>query len=258
MDERKQLAQKASITVESHGINFAPRIHCAYDDCSGIFQLWAERCEKLIVFEHPSDEKIKRTHLHLGMWGCDIKEEAFKRIWRKANGPDLKGNEDWSFKRKEGNLCDFDMSGSKVFITYCTKGQYAAKFIKNISLAEVDEARSKWVDRTPDPKKAKSQKDKTKEFYSICEKVLETAKATHGVYENKLVPSEFGSQTLMSKEVIVNPGKVYDILLKELKKNRIMTEINQLTRFMTTILREDLNQGDRIKEKVFQRIFPEH
>lgn len=213
---------------------------------------WSNECESIIVYEHEQDSKVKKTHCHILMMSCQVKDEAFKRKFKKLYNTDRKGNDLWSWEHKNRANPDISM------ITYMSKGKLAPVFVKNISPSLVDELRQKWVVLTPASSVAsdsKKSKDKSKEFYSICERVIEIARETHGVYENRLVESEFGSHSLMLQNVIVNPGKVYDILLQELKKNRIMTEVNQLTRFMTTILRDDMNTGEEIKKTVFKRLF---
>lgn len=213
---------------------------------------WSSLCESIICYQHDADEEVKTTHVHLLILKSQIQDEQLKRRFKKLYPTERKGNDLWSWEHKEYPNPDIN------YITYMSKGELAPVFVKNISLATVEELRQKWVDKSPVSSVAsnsKKAKDKTKEFYSICERVLDIARETPGVYENKLVESEFGSHSLMLKSVIVNPGKVYDILLKELKKNRIMTEVNQLTRFMTTILREDLNCGEEIKKTVFKRLF---
>lgn len=220
-------------------MNYAIRLSLPYADISGIFELWSNRSTKGVIYEHEADDEVKRTHCHIGLIGTDCKAEALKRMFKGRTG---KGNEFWSFK---------EWDGSDTYITYMSKGYLDAKKAKQFSKEELDESRSKWVSMTPDPKKENS-----KEFYSICEAVLEKARKTPGCYTCKLVPSDMSyGASLEAREVIADPGKVYDILLKELKTHRIMTEMNQLTRFMVTIMREDLNQGEEIKNSVFRRIF---
>lgn len=230
-------------------MNYAPRISIPYSDISNVFMSWSDVCNQFIVFEHEPDEEVKTQHCHLLIIGSTLKEEALKRKLFKLYPTSRKGNELWAWTHKDYPNPDLS------FIKYMSKGVLAPKFVKNISPATVDEFRRQWVVNPPVEVAANKSKDKSKEFYGICERVLAIARETPGIYENKLVESEFGSQSLMMKSVIVNPGKVYDILLKELKRNRIMTEVNQLTRFMTTILRDDLNVGEEIRKTVFKRLF---
>jgi len=235
-------------------MNYAPRVSVSYADISNVILEWSKVCDQFIVYEHDADEEVATTHCHFLMMSSTVKEEALKRRFYKLYPTDRLGNDLWAWKHKEHPNPDLG------YIKYMSKGVLAPKFVKNISPAIVDEFRQKWVPKNPVSSvanKSDKPKDKSKEFYSICERVIEIARETPGVYENRLVESEFGSNSLMMKSVIVNPGKVYDILLKELKKNRIMTEINQLTRFMTTILREDANMGEEIKKTVFKRLFPQ-
>lgn len=110
------------------------RITLPYTDCSGIVLRWATRCAKVAVYEHEADEDVTKTHIHLALIGCDIKEEALKRIWKDAPGS---GNEFWSIT---------PMKEESRYLTYMTKGMLCPKFTKLFSKEEVEASRLAWVD----------------------------------------------------------------------------------------------------------------
>jgi len=112
----------------------AIRITLPYEDCSGIISLWADRCNAVVVYQHDADEEISKTHVHIGLLGCETKSEALKRMWKDAPG---KGNEFWSWK---------DWDGETKFLSYMTKGKLREKFVKNFSQAEVEKSRQDWVE----------------------------------------------------------------------------------------------------------------
>jgi len=120
-------------------MNYVVRLTLPYSDCSGIVASWSSRSSQVVVFEHPADKQVKRTHCHIGLWNVDCKSEALKRMI-----PDRgKGNEYWSWKEMK------DLPDQGTFLTYASKGIHAPKFIKNISPDIVDQARSRWEQKRP-------------------------------------------------------------------------------------------------------------
>lgn len=114
--------------------HYAIRITLPYDDCKDVISQWADRSAKIIVYQHDADEEISKTHIHIGIFGCQTKSEALKRMWKDAPG---KGNEFWSWK---------DWDGTSKYIAYMSKGTLAAKYVKNFSEQEVEKFRQEWVE----------------------------------------------------------------------------------------------------------------
>lgn len=114
----------------SHAI----RITLPYEDCKAIISQWADRCSKVIVYQHDADEEVSKTHVHIALGGCETKSEALKRMWKDAPG---KGNEFWSWK-------DWD-NGDK-YLTYMSKGTLRPVLVKNISNDLVEKSRQEWVE----------------------------------------------------------------------------------------------------------------
>jgi len=123
----------------SHAI----RVTLPYADCSGIISLWADRSSRAIAYQHTADEEVSKTHVHLALWGCEVKAEALKRMWPEAPG---KGNEFWAWKE----LGLLDNAGK--YLTYMSKGKLAPKYLKNISEDRVEKSRQAWVDPVKDDK----------------------------------------------------------------------------------------------------------
>lgn len=116
-------------------MNHAIRITLPYEDCSGIISRWADRCQQAIVYQHDADEEISKTHVHLGLYGCEVKAEQLKRMWADAPG---KGNEFWSWKEASAEATKY--------LTYMSKGNLRPKFIKNFSNDLVEKSRQAWVE----------------------------------------------------------------------------------------------------------------
>jgi len=114
----------------SHAI----RITLPYDDCKAIISDWASRCNAVVVYQHEADEDVSKTHVHIGLQGCETKSEALKRMWKDAPG---KGNEFWSWK---------DWDGEDKYLTYMSKGTLRPVFVKNISEAILEKSRQNWVE----------------------------------------------------------------------------------------------------------------
>lgn len=142
----------------------APRVTVAYSDVSGAISEWLDRAQMGIVCQHDADEKVNKTHIHLGMWGCDVKEEALKRMFNKKTQLKLSGNEDWKWKSKRfpDGLPPWEPpektpSGLIIpgkgwdqnfkYLTYCIKGDLSrVKMVKNISRDILEEASEAWED----------------------------------------------------------------------------------------------------------------
>lgn len=110
------------------------RITLPFQDCSGIILSWFDRCSTAVCYEHTSDEDIKQTHVHLALFGCEVKVEALKRMWADAPG---KGNEFWS-------LTPADQP--QRYLVYMAKGKLTPKLVKNISPAELEQHQKSWVE----------------------------------------------------------------------------------------------------------------
>lgn len=120
--------------------NYAPRVSLPYYDVSGVIELWSQSCDSMAVYEHEADEEVNTTHVHLIMLNSKYKTpERLKQIFRLYVNDDRNGNDLWAWTHK--NYPNPDMN----FITYMSKGNLRPVFLKNISPAEVEELRNKWV-----------------------------------------------------------------------------------------------------------------
>ena len=80
--------------------NYAPRFSLPYADLSGVIAKYAEICEKIIVYEHERDDKVKKTHIHLLIIGSSKKDEALRRL-KTLTDIRMSGNEFWKWSVKE-------------------------------------------------------------------------------------------------------------------------------------------------------------
>lgn len=120
--------------------HYAVRITLPYDSVSSVISVWSDACDKVTVFEHQMDEDISQTHVHLAMYNCQYATaEALKRRFYKIINTDRKGNELWSWK---------SWDGSDTYLTYMTKGNLDAKYLKGWNETDVNEWKSKWITPT--------------------------------------------------------------------------------------------------------------
>jgi len=125
-------------------MNHAIRITLSYEDCKHIISRWADRCYAAIVYQHDADEEISKTHVHIGLYGCETKAEALKRMWTDCPG---KGNEFWSWKEANNSFGgETEDRSSDKYLTYMSKGTLRPVFVKNISEAIVETSRQAWVE----------------------------------------------------------------------------------------------------------------
>lgn len=118
--------------------NYAPRITLPYNDVSGVVNAWKGVCEYLAVYEHPADDKVSSTHVHLLMLNCKFKTpQQLKNIFRKHVDTDRDGNELWKWTSKYGEP-------DKNFLIYMAKGKYYPKDSKGFDQEDFEWAIKMW------------------------------------------------------------------------------------------------------------------
>lgn len=146
--------------------NYAPRISLPFDEIKLAVDKWADETYQVIVFQHDADAKVQRTHCHLLIVGCKVKEEALKRRFKDVYpGIDTKGNEFWKWQSKQ--LPDLS------FIKYMSKGKLRPKYVKNIPDDIVEEWRKQWSEPTT------PTSQESKEKYEEYEEIKKSFEKTH-------------------------------------------------------------------------------
>lgn len=103
--------------------NYCVRITRPYEVVKDIARVWAERCERVAVYEHVGKHTLK-THCHMVLGGSEVCKKQLKNLLRIHNintQGTLGGNKDWSFKEWDGdeNAC-----------AYMTKGYIKYSYLK--------------------------------------------------------------------------------------------------------------------------------
>lgn len=131
-------------------MNHAPRVALSYADLTSVIPIWSETCNKMAVFEHTPDNEDPTTHCHFLIEGCKVDTEALKRAFHKVIDTPLKANKLWAWTHKSFPVVQsLDTSGGQQYLTYMTKGEISAKYLKNISFLEVETAKARWVNHSP-------------------------------------------------------------------------------------------------------------
>lgn len=94
-------------------------------------KMYADNCEKLIVYEHVD---ASRPHIHGLIVDCKVGTDTLKNYVRKFLGKIDKT--DWSFVTKDVN---------EKFIVYMSKGKLAPSFVKGFNEDQVEAYRNDWV-----------------------------------------------------------------------------------------------------------------
>lgn len=116
------------------------RITRSYDVLRQIISDWACKVDKIIVYEHPADGKVKKAHVHILMCGMSVTWDAMKKAAIKNHqiAKEFAGNGDWS-KKKDYEYRPLDT------IKYMSKGQYDPVYNKGYTDEEVATAKAAWV-----------------------------------------------------------------------------------------------------------------
>jgi len=127
-------------------MNYAPRVSMSFDELKDVIPLWAAECNKMVVFEHTPDHEDPTTHCHFLLQGSKVEDEALKRRFHDVITTPLKSNKLWAWTHKKFPVIQsLDTSGGQQYLTYMTKGELAAKYLKNITWLDVETAKSRWV-----------------------------------------------------------------------------------------------------------------
>lgn len=108
--------------------NIAFRISSPFTDVN-LTELY-DLCEKVVIYEHPADSSVQRTHIHGLLIACKRKEDTIRNRF-------FKGKYEYSMKSLNVTL---------QFITYMSKGIYTPKYLKNVTQDVIDVHTNAWVD----------------------------------------------------------------------------------------------------------------
>lgn len=121
-------------------------IKLAYSDIADAFTGISDKCDKVIVYEHPADVNIKTTHCHFLLVNPSITTEAIKNKFRSVHECG-KGSGFWAFtttyKDKSGQEKPVDTD----VIKYYTKGKYDPKFNKGFDETLIATQKAQGYDR---------------------------------------------------------------------------------------------------------------
>jgi len=124
--------------------DYAIRITYPYETLSVLLGFWAEKCEKVAVYEHVG-ERTNKTHCHLVIVGCTVTKDQLKNYAKQQTSYSLKGNGASSFKVYDGN---------ERACVYMAKGTLDPKLLKGWTQEDAARWKSLWVgDKGHQPRK---------------------------------------------------------------------------------------------------------
>lgn len=143
----------------------------------------AAACDRLVIYEHESDEEINRTHVHMLVDNPTVTQETFKNWIGRDRG---KGNSFWSFKTvysvKKGND---EIPVDLKFITYMSKGTLQPKYVKALTEEEIEQYRAAWINY-PSRSAATADNDDKKPTITMYHMAREVHDSFHYRKEKKL------------------------------------------------------------------------
>lgn len=153
-------------------MNYAIRLTYKWSEVADLFRnLSDDEAKAIVVYEHDDGN---RPHIHAYVEELTITPQTMKnRLIRLLGFKPHKT--DWSFKS----------DANRKFITYMSKGNLQASFVKNIDEAEIDGYRSQWIERRqPSPEmKAKSAATSFDMARELSEWIKQHIKKYDGYYE---------------------------------------------------------------------------
>lgn len=112
----------------------AIRITQTYAELKPMFERVLEVSDKVIVYEH---HDAARVHVHGLLVGCRVSTDTLKNWVKRALGVNAYPKTDWTFKTAQDNN----------LITYMSKGILDPILVRGFSEEEVNDYRSKWVQK---------------------------------------------------------------------------------------------------------------
>ena len=100
-------------------MNFHACIFLPYVDASGIATVWASKCDKLAIAEHPAEGQTKRIHIHLLISGSHVAENRLRELLKETLPGMNRGNYWIASKTKKEKL----PVGERETLVYMLKGQ---------------------------------------------------------------------------------------------------------------------------------------
>lgn len=218
-------------------MNFGFRIHLPFADVK-LDNLY-EDCEKVIVYEHPPDDEVKRLHIHGLCIGYKYKDDTLRKHF--------KGKYEYAltFKNKKtGGPVD------ETYITYMSKGEYDPLYVKNFHDDEIQLGKSLGY------KPVKSDKKMSHTDKQLSKKGLSHWDVIEYVRSKALKTIVLGKDMfgyMVEKEAYADYEQIYDLLVGKLEELKIKTHQSDLERWFCTIVRNDASANAVVKDNILAK-----
>lgn len=136
-------------------------IFAKYDDVSGVATRWTEKCDSLLVVEHPAEGKTQRIHCHF-LIETTSGEDWFRTSAKESMGEYIKRGNYWISTRVQKGEHAGKVISRQLTLVYLVRKNYPIKFAKNFSEEELETARQAWVDSD----KNDTSRDTPTEYYT--------------------------------------------------------------------------------------------
>lgn len=128
-------------------------VFASFNDVSGVIERWVEKSDSLLVVEHPAEGKTQRVHCHI-LIETKSGEDWFRSSAKEVMGEYIKRGNYWIATRVQKGEHAGKLISRLETLVYLTRKDFPVKFSKNYSPAEIEEARSAWVDSDKNDKPA--------------------------------------------------------------------------------------------------------
>lgn len=235
------------IQVVWHACVFMP-----FTDISGLAQLWSQSCDTFALVQHPADGKTKRIHCHMLLGNCKIKPDSLhaQRLKMGITTPRIS----WiSEKVQKGEFKGKEYTVDQL-LKYMLKGKHNPLVLKNISQDLVQTSVNDWIEPSIKSTDTADKKPDTQTHYQVCQEIIKTAKSTHPEWFRVAITNYFADD---EDEFTLRPEyhrSIWDLMIKELNVRKIRCSINELERFYTTIMRNDIETKHLLFQNYWRKI----
>jgi len=210
----------------------ACRVTSSYDSLKDMWPALEGNSKGLVVYEHPADEKIERTHVHFLIVECGVSTDTLKNWIKKVLKVQSFPKTDWSFKTTYKDHDDKEVAVDFNFITYMTKGHLEPKLVSNVE--SIEEYKKNWKSRT-NVKGVKVQYKLVQENPAVAKKrKYDTLKYMMG----KVKPTDSNDEIIkIIRDVLIEYHEVvgvykvldyYDTIIMHVRPSNFLESVNNL------------------------------
>ena len=156
----------------------AIRISRTFKELQEFLRHLSDHSEKLVVYQHDSDDEVTRDHVHALVVNPNISTDTMKYQIKKCLSVSVFNKSDWAFVTEQKTKQPIDLN----FITYMSKGKLDPVYNKGFTQEELDSYKNAWLNHKIVDKavfklvKEETPEQRKKRIWELLEEVVKRVK----------------------------------------------------------------------------------